>query len=82
MSELIIYQSDDGKARVQFRAIDDRLWLTQLQLAELYGVTVANISTHLRKIVQEGELAAKTVIKRNLIAAADARATPASPVVD
>jgi hypothetical protein len=42
MSELTIYQSDDGKARVQFRAMDGSLWLSQLQLAELYGVTVAN----------------------------------------
>ena len=35
MSELIIYQSDDGKAQVQFRAMDGSLWLSQLQLAEL-----------------------------------------------
>ena len=63
MSELIIYQSDDGKAQVQFRAMDGSLWLSQLQLAELYGVTVANINIHLRKIVQEGELAAEAVIK-------------------
>ena len=51
MSELIIYQSDDGKARGQFRAMDGTLWLTQMQLAELYGVTVANSNIHLRKIV-------------------------------
>ncbi len=63
MSELIIYQSDDGKARVQFRGLNGSLWLTQLQLAELYGVTVANINIHLRQIVQEGELAAEAVIK-------------------
>lgn len=65
MSELIIYQSDDGKARVQFRANDGSLWLTQLQLSDLYGVTVPNINIHLRKIVQEGELAAEAVIKRD-----------------
>lgn len=73
MSELIIYQSDDGKAQVQFRAMDGSLWLSQLQLAELYGVTVANINIHLRKIVQEGELAAEAVIKRDLIPAADGK---------
>lgn len=76
MSELIIYQSDDGKARVQFRTIDGSLWLTQLQLAELYGVTVANINIHLRKIVQEGELAADAVIKQDLITAADGKRYP------
>jgi hypothetical protein len=73
MSELIIYQSDDGKAKVQFRAIDGSLWLTQLQLAELYGVTVANINIHLRKIVQDGELVDDAVVKQNLITAADGK---------
>jgi len=76
MSELIIYQSDDGKAQVQFRGMDGSLWLTQLQLAELYGVTVANINIHLRKIVQEGELAAEAVIKQDLIPAADGKRYP------
>lgn len=76
MSELIIYQSDDGKAQVQFRATDGSLWLSQLQLAELYGVTVANINIHLRKIVQEGELAAEAVIKQDLIPAADGKRYP------
>lgn len=74
--ELLIYQSDDGQARVQFRPIEGSLWLTQLQLAELYGVTVANINIHLRKIVQEGELAAEAVIKQDLIAAADGKRYP------
>jgi hypothetical protein len=76
MSELIIYQSDDGKARVQFRPMDGSLWLSQLQLAELYGVTVANINIHLRKIVQEEELAAEAVIKQDLIPAADGKRYP------
>lgn len=76
MSELTIYQSDDGKAQVQFRAMDGSLWLSQLQLAELYGVTVANINIHLRKIVQEGELAAEAVIKHDLIPAADGKRYP------
>lgn len=71
--ELVIYQTDDGQTRVQFRPLDGGLWLTQLQMAELYGVTVANINTHLRKIVEEGELASEAVIKRNLITAADGK---------
>ncbi len=74
--ELVIYQSEDGQARVQFRPIEGSLWLTQLQLAELYGVTVANINIHLRKIVQEGELAPEAVVKQDLIAAADGKRYP------
>lgn len=73
MSELIIHESDDGKAQVKFRAMDGSLWLSQLQLAELYGVTVANINIHLRKIVQEEELASEAVIKQDLIPAADGK---------
>ena len=76
MSELVIYQTDDGQTRVQFRPIDGGLWLTQLQLAELYGVTVANINIHLRKIVQEGELVADSVVKQDLIPAADGKRYP------
>lgn len=74
--ELVIYQTDDGQAQVQFRPLDGSLWLTQLQLAELYGVTVANINIHLRKILQEGELAANSVIKQDLIPAADGKRYP------
>ena len=74
--ELVIYQSDDGQARVQFRPLDGSLWLTQLQMAELYGVTVANINIHLRKVLQDGELAADSVVKQDLIAAADGKRYP------
>ena len=76
MGKLIIYQSDDGKAQVQFRAMDGSLWLSQLQLAELYGVTVANINIHLRKIVQEEELATEAVIQPDFIPAADGKRHP------
>jgi hypothetical protein len=74
--ELVIYQSDDGQARVQFRPMEGSLWLTQLQLADLYGVTVANINIHLRKILQDGELAADSVVKQDLIPAADGKRYP------
>lgn len=76
MTELIIYRSEDGQARVQFRPLNGSLWLTQLQLAELYGVTVANINIHLRKILQEGEHVAESVIKQDLIPAADGKRYP------
>lgn len=73
MSELIIYQTDDGLARVQFRAVDASLWLTQLEMAELFGGTVANINIHIRNILKEGELVADSVIKEDLITAADGK---------
>ena len=49
MTELVIYQSDDGQVRIQFRPLGDSLWLTQLDMAQLFGVTVANTNIHIRK---------------------------------
>lgn len=73
MSELIIYQTDDGLAQVRFRAADGSLWLTQLEMATLFGVTVANTNIHIRNILKEGELLAEAVIKEDLITAADGK---------
>jgi hypothetical protein len=73
MSELIIYQTDDGLTRVQFRAEDGSLWLTQLEIADLFGGTVANVNIHIRNILKEGELLADSVIKEDLITAADGK---------
>ncbi len=73
MSELLIYQTEDGLARVQFRAVDGSLWLTQLEIAELFGGTVANVNIHIRNVLKEGELQADSVIKQDLIAAADGK---------
>lgn len=55
-SELIIYQSDDGKTRLETRLEDETVWLTQAAMAELFQVTPQNITMHLRNIYAEGEL--------------------------
>ena len=73
MSELVIYHTEDGLARVQFRAVDGSLWLTQLEIAELFGGTVANVNIHIRNVLKEGELLADSVIKEDLITAADGK---------
>ncbi len=73
MTELVIYQSDDGQVRIQFRPLGDSLWLTQLDMASLFGVTVPNTNIHIKKILAEGELPAESVIKRDLITAADGK---------
>lgn len=66
MSELIIYQTDDGLARVQFRAVDGGLWLTQVELAELFASTKQNISLHVKNIVAERELEEAATVKEYL----------------
>jgi len=70
--ELILYTTNDGQARINLRALDGTVWLTQLQLAELFGVSVANINVHIKKILAEGELSEEATIKDYLIVAREA----------
>ena len=53
--ELLLYTDTDGLARVQVRLQDGSLWLSQGQMAELYGTTLQNINKHVRTIYGEGE---------------------------
>jgi hypothetical protein len=65
--ELIIYQADDGRTRVQCRFAEGTIWLTQMQLAELFQTSVPNINIHLKAIYEEGELKQEATIKSYLI---------------
>jgi hypothetical protein len=62
-SELILYQTEDGRTRVQCRFDGDTLWLTQAQIAELFEVTPQNVTLHLKAIFAEGELAEAATCK-------------------
>lgn len=73
MSELILYQTEDGKAQVKLRAEDGSVWLTQAEMAELFSTTVANANIHIRNILKDGEHDANSVIKESLITAADGK---------
>ena len=55
-SEIILYQTEDGRTRVQCRFVDETLWLTQAQIAELFETTPQNVTLHLKGIFAEGEL--------------------------
>ena len=55
-SQIIIYQTEDGKTRVEVRFEYENVWLTQKLMAELFQTTVANINTHLKNIFQSREL--------------------------
>ncbi|MDO8721920.1 MAG: virulence RhuM family protein [Syntrophales bacterium] len=55
-SELILYQTEDGKTKVEVRLQDETVWLTQKLLAELFQTTPQNITIHLKNIFNEGEL--------------------------
>ncbi|MDO8805244.1 MAG: virulence RhuM family protein [Elusimicrobiota bacterium] len=66
-SEIIIYSTEDGKSRIQVRLEDGTVWLSQVQIADLFQTTVANINIHLKNIYSEGELNPGATIKENLI---------------
>jgi hypothetical protein len=72
-SEFLIYQSKDGSIHIEAKLLDETIWLSQKQLAELYQTTVANINIHIRNIFTEGELEPEAVIKDFLITATDGK---------
>ena len=56
-SQFIIYQSENGKTRLDVRFLGETVWLTQASMAELFQTSADNISLHLKNIYAEGELA-------------------------
>jgi len=66
MSELILYTTEDSQSRIQLRADNETVWLTQLEMAELFSATKQNISLHLRNIFADGELDPKATVKESL----------------
>jgi len=59
--EVILYRSDDGAAVVQLRAVDGTVWLTQAQMADLYGTSKQNIQQTIARVLADGEVGATTV---------------------
>lgn len=71
--ELVLYPTEDGRARFYLRAEHGTVWLSQLELAELFQTTKQNISLHIKNVLSEGELATDAVIKDDLTTAADGK---------
>jgi hypothetical protein len=72
-SQIAIYETQDGKARVEVRLKHDNAWLTQKRIAELFGVNVPAISKHLKNIFDSGELDENSVISKMETTAADGK---------
>lgn len=69
--ELILYTTEDGAAAVRLRVAEGTVWLTQLELAELFQTSKQNISLHVKNVLAEGELTEGSVVKEYLTTAAD-----------
>ena len=54
--EIVIYQTEDGSTKIDVRFEGETVWLTQQQMAELFGSSRTNIVEHIRHIYEEGEL--------------------------
>jgi hypothetical protein len=65
-SEIIIYQTGDGRTKIDVRMEDETLWLTQAQMAELFQTTKQNISLHINNAFKEGEIKSSATVKEYL----------------
>lgn len=54
--EILIYQTEDGKAILDVKLENDTVWLTQMQIATLFGVNRPAVTKHLKNIFECGEL--------------------------
>ncbi len=72
-SEIILYQTEDGRTRVQVRLQDETVWLTQQQMAELFQRERSVITKHIRNIFEEGELVEEAVCANHARTAADGK---------
>ena len=66
MSDLILYTSQDGQTHIQLRVEGKTIWLSQLEIADLFQTTKHNISIHTKNIFEEGELAPEATVKESL----------------
>lgn len=73
IGNIVIYRDEDEKVHVQAILSEETLWLTQKLMADLFDTTKQNISNHLKKIFDEGELAESSVVKFFFTTAADGK---------
>jgi hypothetical protein len=81
-NNIIIYNTDDGKASVSLLAKDGNVWLNQQLMAELFDTSVPNISMHISNILKDNELGINPVVKDYLTTASDGKSSlPQNPFI-
>lgn len=66
-----IYQSDDGQLELKVALEHDTVWLTQLQMTELFGRDQSVLSRHIRNVFRDGELPEQSNMQKMHIAGSD-----------
>ena len=64
-SQFLVYQTEDGKLKIDVRFEGETVWLTQQHMAELFQTTKQNVGQHLKSVFAEGELAQDSVVKES-----------------
>jgi len=64
---IIIYQTEDGKTKIDIKVENDTLWMTQKAMADLYQKSTNTINEHIKNIYEEEELDEKATIRKNRI---------------
>ncbi len=72
-SNIVIYESDGGKLKIDVKLESETAWLTQQQLAELFQASKQLVSYHINNIFEEGELDKNSVVKKYLTTANDGK---------
>lgn len=72
-SQILIYQTEDGKTKIETRLENETVWLTQEQMAQLFGRDRTVVTKHLRNIFNENELDEKSNVQNLHIANSDKR---------
>ena len=73
MSEILIYQSSDGKTKLDVTLEDETIWLSQKQLCDLYGKSKSTISEHIKTIFEDEELDKNSVVRNYRTTASDGK---------
>jgi hypothetical protein len=61
-NDFLLYRNQDGRIRIECGLSENTLWLTQVQLAELFSTSVPTTNQHLKAIDDEGKLSAQATI--------------------
>ena len=65
-SQILLYQTEDGRTRIEVRLEAETVWLTQQLMADLFRITKQNVSLHIQSIFREGELSPEATVKKYL----------------
>ena len=65
-NDMIIYNTEDGKSKISLKLENGTVWLSQLEIAELFETTKQNVSKHIKAIFEDGELLEKATVNYQL----------------